>query len=93
MRSILFFGLLSAFMLISSLPLGLTTSEKKQNDPVNSDTFAVVPVKAPILDGMNVPIKTDVGDVFILKNALHLGSGNIVIHGVSDKPSSSDSYY
>lgn len=60
---------------------------------MNSDPFAVVPVKAPILDGMNIPIKADVGDVFILKNVLHLGSGNIVIHGVSDKPSFSDSHY
>ena len=93
MRSTLFFGLLSVFMLVSLLPLGLTTLEKKQNDPVNSDPFAVVPVKAPILDGMNVTIKTDVSDVFILDNALHLSSGNIVIHGVSDKPSSSDSHY
>ncbi|KAG0738414.1 hypothetical protein G6F23_009697 [Rhizopus arrhizus] len=76
-------------MLVSLLPLGLATLEKKQNDPVNSDPFAVVPVKAPILDGMDVPIKTDVGDVFIF----HLGSGYIVIHGVSDKPSFSDSYY
>lgn len=43
-------------------------------------------------DGVNMPMKSDVGDVSVLHKALHLGFGNRVIHGVSDKPSSSASY-